>query len=128
MSKRPKSGKEPKGMAVFGAIWVGQLVSVLGSAMTQFALMIWVWEQTGQATALALMGFFINVPLMAMLPIAGALVDRWNKKLAMMMGDLAAGAGTVAILLLYNSALLEMPLVGSHTPAHPVSTLLVLLA
>jgi len=100
--------EKPKSMATFSLIWVGQLVSVLGSAMTQFALMIWVWEETGQATALALMGFFTFAPLMIMLPIAGSLVDRWNKKLAMMMGDLAAGLGTVAILLLYNSNTLEI--------------------
>ena len=96
------------GMGVFSLIWVGQLVSVLGSAMTQFALMIWVWEETGQATALALMGFFTFAPLMIMMPIAGSLVDRWNKKLAMMLGDLAAGLGTVAILILYNANALEI--------------------
>ncbi|MCK5024923.1 MAG: MFS transporter, partial [Thermoplasmata archaeon] len=95
-------------MRTFSLIWVGQLVSVLGSAMTQFALMIWVWDETGQATAVALMGFFTFAPLMLMLPIAGALVDRWNKKLAMMMGDLAAGLGTVAILLLYNAGSLQI--------------------
>jgi len=100
--------EKPKSMATFSLIWVGQLVSVLGSAMTQFAPMIWVWEETGQATALALMGFFTFLPMMLMLPIAGSLVDRWNKKLAMMMGDLAAGLGTIAILLLYNSGSLEI--------------------
>jgi len=107
----PESQKEdrrPKGMAAFTAVWLGQLVSVLGSAMTQFALMIWIWDETHQATATALMGFFTFVPMVVMMPIAGALVDRWNKKLAMMLSDLAAGMGTVAILLLYNAGVLEI--------------------
>ena len=111
MSKKKNQvdgAEKPKSMATFSLIWVGQLVSVLGSAMTQFALMIWVWNETGQATAVALMGFFTFAPLMIMLPIAGALVDRWNKKLAMMVGDLAAGLGTVAILLLFNAGSLEI--------------------
>jgi DHA3 family macrolide efflux protein-like MFS transporter len=100
--------KKPKGMAAFTVIWIGQLVSVLGTAMTQFALMIWIWEKTGQATAMALMGFFTFVPMVIMMPFAGALVDRWNKKMAMMLGDLAAGLGTVAILMLYQSGSLEI--------------------
>ncbi|MBA3044954.1 MAG: MFS transporter [Candidatus Thermoplasmatota archaeon] len=104
----PKEDHKPKGMAAFSVIWVGQLVSVLGSAMTQFALMIWVWEETGQATAMALMGFFTFLPMVIMMPFAGALVDRWNKKLAMMLGDLAAGLGSVAILLLYLGGSLEI--------------------
>ncbi|MDD4307684.1 MAG: MFS transporter [Thermoplasmata archaeon] len=104
----PKEDRRPKGMAAFTAVWIGQLVSVLGSAMTQFALMIWVWQETGQATAMVLMGFFTFVPMVIMMPIAGALVDRWNKKLAMMLSDLAAGLGTVAILLLYNAGALEI--------------------
>ena len=105
---KSKEDKKPKGMAAFTVVWVGQLVSVLGSAMTQFALMIWIWQETGQATAMALMGFFTFVPMVIMMPIAGALVDRWNKKLAMMMGDLAAGLGTVAILLLFQNGALEI--------------------
>jgi DHA3 family macrolide efflux protein-like MFS transporter len=104
----PVEDKRPKGMAAFTIIWVGQLVSVLGTAMTQFALMIWIWEETGQATAMALMGFFTFVPMVIMMPFAGALVDRWNKKMAMMLGDLAAGLGTVAILLLYQTGSLEI--------------------
>lgn len=104
----PKEDKKPKGMAAFTLVWLGQLVSVLGSAMTQFALMIWVWEETGQATAMALMGFFTFLPMVIMMPFAGALVDRLNRKVAMMLSDLAAGLGTVAILLLYNAGILQI--------------------
>jgi len=100
--------KGPMGMKAFGLVWVGQLVSVLGSAMAGFGLMIWAWNMTGEATALALIGFFTFAPLMIMLPIAGSLVDRMNRKKAMMLSDLAAGIGTIVILILYSSDVLQI--------------------
>lgn len=98
----------PAGMTAFVLIWIGQLVSLLGSAMTRFALTIWAFQVTGEATALALVGFFSFAPSLIFSPIAGALVDRWNRKLVMMLSDLAAGFSTVAILLLYVSGRLEI--------------------
>ncbi|MFQ5436486.1 MAG: MFS transporter [Anaerolineae bacterium] len=89
------------GMFAFVIVWIGQVISLMGSAMTGFALTIWAWQITGQATALALVGFFSFGPTVLFSPIAGALVDRWNRKLVMMLSDLAAGLSTVAILLLY---------------------------
>ena len=69
--------------------------------MTRFALMIWAWDLTGQATALALVGVFAMGPAILLSPIAGALVDRWNRKLVTMGSDFAAGIATIAILLLH---------------------------
>lgn len=98
----------PKGMTAFVLIWVGQVVSILGSAMTGFGLLIWIWEKTQQATTMALLGFFQFVPLILMTPIAGALVDRWDRKRAMILSDLSAGIGTMAVLLLLSSNALEV--------------------
>jgi DHA3 family macrolide efflux protein-like MFS transporter len=96
------------GMSGFTIVWVGQVISFLGTGMTQFALMIWAWEITGQATALALVGFFSFGPTVLLSPVAGALVDRWNRKLVMMFSDLAAGLSTVVILILYASGNLQI--------------------
>jgi MFS transporter, DHA3 family, macrolide efflux protein len=96
------------GMFGFSVVWFGQLVSVLGSGMTQFALTIWAWQATGQATVLALVVFFGFFPRILMTPIAGALVDRWNRKLAMMLSDLAAGIATIAIFVLLQTGHLEI--------------------
>ncbi len=101
-----KKGK--KGMATFGVICFGQMISIFGSAMTQFALMIWAWQQTGQATSLALIGFFAFAPALIMAPIAGALVDRWNRKITIILSDLGAGLGTVIGLILFTSGMLEI--------------------
>jgi DHA3 family macrolide efflux protein-like MFS transporter len=87
-------------MPGFTLVWIGQVISLLGSGMTWFALTIWAWEITGQATALALVGFFSFGPTVVLSPIAGALVDRWDRKLVMMLSDLAAGLMTVIVLAL----------------------------
>ena len=102
------SSSRPSGMFGFSVVWFGQLVSVLGSGMSQFALTIWAWQVTGQATVLALVVFFGFFPRIVMTPIAGALVDRWNRKLAMMLSDLAAGLATVAIFVLLQMGHLEI--------------------
>lgn len=95
-------------MATFMIIWFGQLVSLLGTSMTRFALTIWAFQVTGEATALALVGFFSFAPLVIFSPIAGALVDRWNRKLLMMISDLAAGLATLVVMALYLSGRLEI--------------------
>ena len=95
-------------MFAFTIVWAGQLVSSLGSRMTAFALMIWVWQRTGEATSLALIGFFAFVPAIIVLPFAGSFVDRWNRKLTMILSDLSAGIGTVVVLVLYMAGSLEI--------------------
>lgn len=96
------------GMRAFLLVAVGQFISLTGSAMTTFALSIWAWEKTGQATALALVQVFGLVPLIFLSPIAGALVDRWNRKLVMMLSDLGSGLATIAVFLLYSAGTLEI--------------------
>jgi MFS family permease len=98
----------PSGMTAFTLIWLGQVASLLGTRMTQFGLSIWAWQKTGQATSLALVAFFNLAPQVILSPVAGALVDRWNRKLVMMLSDLAAGLCTIAILILYLSGVLEI--------------------
>jgi len=95
-------------MRAFTIVWIGQVVSLLGTRMTQFALTIWMWEMTGAATALALGNLFFMAPQMLMSPLAGALVDRWDRKIVMMLSDLAAGLSTVFIFILLRAGALEI--------------------
>lgn len=108
------------GMFGFSIIWFGQLVSLIGSEMTHFALALWAWRETGTATALALVIFFTFVPSIILSPVAGALVDRWNRKLTMMLADIGAGIATIAILLLYlsgNLAIWHLYVAGAFSGA-----------
>jgi DHA3 family macrolide efflux protein-like MFS transporter len=98
----------PTGMLAFTIVWIGQVVSLLGSAMTWFAFTIWAWQTTGEATVLALVGFFSFGPTLLLSPIAGVLVDRWNRKLVMMVSDLASGLATIVVLSLYATGNLQV--------------------
>jgi MFS family permease len=89
-------------------MWLGQVVSIFGSAMTWFAFTIWAWETSGKATPLALVGFFSTGLSVVLSPVAGALVDRWNRQRVMMFSDLATGMTTVAVLLLYVTDSLQL--------------------
>jgi MFS family permease len=102
------SPKRPTGMVAFTVIWIGQIVSLLGTAMTQFGLTLWVYEVTGRATPLALVGFFFLVPIVALGPFVGVLVDRSNRKLMMMISDLAAALTTAIVLVLYATGNLQI--------------------
>lgn len=93
--------RQPAGMLAFTIVWVGQAVSLLGTSMTAFALTIWAFQLTGSATALALVAFFHITPLLIMSPVAGAIVDRSNRKFMMMLSDLASGVVTIALLILF---------------------------
>jgi MFS transporter, DHA3 family, macrolide efflux protein len=92
----------------FLTIWLGQLVSGIGSSMTGIAIEIWAWEITGKATTLALVGFFSLLPGIIITPISGVVVDRFNRKLIMMMGDTVAVLTTIILLLLYINNHLEI--------------------
>lgn len=81
---------------------------MLGSEVTNFAMTLWAWQVTGMATPLSLIIFFSHVPRIVVAFFAGVLVDRWNRKLLMMVGDTAAAISTVAILLLFLSDRLEV--------------------
>lgn len=99
--------KLPSGMFGFTIVWLGQIISVLASSMSQFGLTIWMYQQTESATALGLMQVFFITPFLIISPIAGVMVDRHNRKLMMMVSDLMAGLATVLILVFQYLGILE---------------------
>ncbi|MBW4417605.1 MAG: MFS transporter [Myxacorys californica WJT36-NPBG1] len=95
-------------MRTFLIIWLGQLVSTFGSRMTSFAIQIWAWELTGQATALALVGFFSALPSIFVMFFAGLIIDRWNRKWLLLIGDTMAALSTLTILCLFLTHQLQL--------------------
>lgn len=96
------------GFKTFTIIWLGLLVSFIGSAMTRFALLVWAYQQTQQATTVALLGFFAFAPLVLLSPLAGVWVDRLDRRWVMIVTDLGAGLITLMLLSLYWSGNLEI--------------------
>lgn len=96
------------GMVGYTIIWFGQLISIIGTAMTQFGLVIWTWTETGSATSVALVAFFAFVPNVVMMPFAGVLVDRWNRKWTIALTDMTAGIASTGMLVLFLGDLLAL--------------------
>jgi MFS family permease len=108
MNTSQTSSNRPTGMFGFTVVWIGQIFSLLGTSMTGFAMTIWAYEKTNSATALALVGFFFVAPMLIASPFAGALVDRSNRKMMMMLSDIASGIATFVILILYTTGHLQI--------------------
>ncbi len=96
------------GMPGFTIVWLGQMVSILGSSMTTFAVMIWIWKEGAQVTPFAIFGFIATMAQIIASPFAGALVDRWNRKLTMAISDIMAGISSIIVLILYITSSLQI--------------------
>ena len=95
-------------MRTFLWIWSGQVVSLLGSSLTRFALGVWVYQQTGSVSSYALTFLVSVLPMLALAPIAGILVDRHDRRLVLVVSDAGGGAAMLALLLLAGSGRLEV--------------------
>ena len=87
----------------FGAIWFGQLVSIIGSSMTSFALGIWVYQRANSTTAIALIWLVSTLPYMVVAPFSGPLIDRWDRRKILLLCEWGAGLSTLALCLLLIS-------------------------
>ena len=96
-----------KELKTFLILWSTQSLSQLGSAMTGFALTLWLYEKTGSALQTALLSICTYAPYVLMSIFAGALSDRWNKKKVMLVCDTLAACCTVIILVLLKMDLLK---------------------
>lgn len=100
--------KTQSGWNAFRILWAGQSLSLLGTGMTRFALLVWAYQQAGTVTALTLLGFFASIAYVAASPFAGVLVDRWNRRRVMFIADLGAGLMTLLLLGLNFSGNLQI--------------------
>jgi len=84
----------------FYMLWSGQSLSLLGSGLTRFALMIWAYQNNGSITSMVLLGFFSSLAFMLISPFAGVVTDRINRKWGMFFADLGSGLVTAILLIL----------------------------
>lgn len=119
----------------FLVLWAGQAVSVIGTGLTTFALSVWVYQETGSVTQFALINVLSSAPLLFVSPLAGGLVDRWDRKRTMLAADLVSCAAVLGLYLLYLTGTMAIwhiylacvvaALAGAfHWPAYAASTTL----
>lgn len=103
-----------KSFGKFLILWSGELVSAIGSGLTSFGLAIYVFQQTGRASAVALITLLAFMPSLFLSAVAGVLADRYDRRLLMVLGDSLSAAGLVYILicLMHGQAQLGQICVG----------------
>ena len=122
-------------MTPFFTIWAGQAFSLIGSSLVQFALVWWLTLQTGSATVLATAGLVGTLPEVLLGPLAGACVDRWNRRLVLVLADgivaavsaglaLLAWGGYLAVWHIYVAMVIRSIGGAFHWPAMQASTAL----
>jgi DHA3 family macrolide efflux protein-like MFS transporter len=94
-------GPDARTLKSFLVLWVGQALSLLGSRAVQFALIWWLTTETGSASVLATAALIGLLPQVALGPVIGALVDRWNRKRVMLVADAVVALASLALALLF---------------------------
>ncbi|MCM1564605.1 MAG: MFS transporter, partial [Dehalobacter sp.] len=92
----------------FLIIWLGQLMSAIGSGLTAFALGVFVFQKTQSATNFSLIILFAFLPTFILLPFGGVMADRFDRKKMMIIGDAGAITGLLFILLVMISGSIEI--------------------
>ena len=92
----------------FIAIWIGQLVSVVGSRVSTFALGIWVLRETKSTIDFSLIFVFAAIPALLLVPFAGALVDRWSGRKVMLVCDVICGTTMLVLAALLATHRIEL--------------------
>ena len=86
-------------------VWSGQLFSIMGSSIVNFAITWWVTVLTGSATLLSIAIFMYMLPMAFLTPIAGVLADRWSRKKIVMIADSFQAFTTLWVIVLFTLGL-----------------------
>ncbi|MCD5413592.1 MAG: MFS transporter [Clostridiales bacterium] len=89
-------------------LWVGQTVSLVGTRMTAFAIMIWIWGEYDSAIPVTNFAFFVAAAVVLVSPFAGVLVDNNNKKFVMAVSDVISGVASIGLLILIHLGILDL--------------------
>jgi MFS family permease len=92
----------------FLLLWGSQTVSQLGTAITDYAVIIWVYSRKGTASSVTLLTICTFLPTIFFRFLAGSVVDRQNKKRIMLIADMLAACGTLAVFILHSAEVLQI--------------------
>src|SRR5512146_3328581 len=92
----------------FFPVWTGQAFSLFGSSLVQFALVWWLTQKTGSATVLATSTMAASLPQIILGPFAGTLVDRWNRRIIMVVADASIALATLLLVYLFATGQIQV--------------------
>ncbi|SDN05259.1 non-ribosomal peptide synthetase/MFS transporter [Ensifer sp. YR511] len=93
--------KMAKPLAPMRDFWIvafGQFVSLIGTSLTQLFLSIWVFQSTGRVTDYAFLSAISLLPGILIGPLAGAVADRYDRRLILLLSDMASGLATLGLI------------------------------
>ena len=102
-----ESADQPRSMRPFFVVWLGQLVSVTGTTITAFGLQIYVFTETGSVTQLTFVALAFVTPALVLAPLAGSVVDRYDRRVVMLVADACAGVATLGLFIVWATGVLE---------------------
>jgi MFS family permease len=97
-----------KELRKFLILWSSQGLSALGSSMTSYALLIWVYKQNHSTLGVSLLAVCTYLPSILLSFFAGTFADRHNKKIIMLVSDSVSVLGTIIIFLLVSQGRLQI--------------------
>ena len=100
--------EKPGSMRDFWVVFTGQAVSLLGSRLVQFTLVWWLTKESGSASVLALASIMALLPQVIVGPFAGTLVDRWSRRILLIVSDGAIAILIILLALLYSWGVVEI--------------------
>ncbi|MEW5873124.1 MAG: MFS transporter [Chloroflexota bacterium] len=92
----------------FVTVWAGQVVSVFGSNLSGFALGVWLYQRTGSASNFAFVAICTVLPQILLSPLAGVLIDRYNRRWMMALADSGAALCTLLLAALFLSGHIQV--------------------
>lgn len=99
---------ENKSFKKFLVVWIGQLLSTIGSGLTAFALGVYAFELTQTATSFALVTLCSFLPSILLRPFGGVLADRFDRRAMMIIGDIGCASGLIFILIMVLSGNIQL--------------------
>jgi DHA3 family macrolide efflux protein-like MFS transporter len=103
-----KDDRATAGVRTYMTIWLGQIVSLLGSGLSGFGIGVWAFQRSGSVTEYSLLFLWASLPAIILSPLAGALVDRWNHRWVMILADTVVATATLLLLVLVSIGGLEL--------------------
>lgn len=109
-------------MQQFLILWLGQLFSLTGSQLTGFALGVWVYQETHSTILFSVLMGLNVLPVIFLSPIIGSVVDRWNRRIVMLLSDFGAGLSTVALAFAIQNQYLPFTLIAALVALNATSS------
>lgn len=107
----PAAADVARNSRTFGVIWLVQLIARVGNGLTAFGLAVHVYQLSGLTTSVALVTMAAFLPALLLAPLGGVLVDRFDRRLLMILSDTFAALGLATLALMLHAGVTSVPLI-----------------